>query len=166
MPKLSINKAGTWYTAKKFWINVGGTWQLAKKMWINKGGTWQLITFISPTDYDYSSSITDTYTETTWRSDGDTYYNGAPAGTGWLDTIATGVGSDFWIRFTNSTSNATLTGPGTPGFGSWLQMSSNYTIYLTSAPGATTYAAGLYEVSDDAGSSVLVTGAWEMYLNE
>jgi hypothetical protein len=162
MPKLSINKAGTWYTAKKLSVKIGGAWVQVKKMWINKGGTWQLITFLAPTGNDYSSSISGSENVISFKSDGDTWESSA-SGAGWLDSIGTGNGAGFWIRFSNYAGSAYLSGG--RSFGTWYQMTSNIDVSISSF-GDFEYAAGEYDVSDDAGATTLIVGNWEMYLNE
>jgi hypothetical protein len=157
--KLSINKAGTWYTAKKFWIKVGGTWQQAKKMWINKAGTWHLIGFIEPT---FSTIESQSFTNT-----GDILFSSAGGtndylGRNWLSFTGTGNGAAYWIRFIKTTSGPTP--PMTGGsYNTWINMTGNVTMTFLSVPaGVIRSASGTYEVSDNSGSTVLGTGNWTL----
>ena len=158
MPKLSVNKNGTWYTAKKFYINIAGTWTLAKKMWINKAGVWQLITFTAPTFLSVDNAV--------FALSGSLYFNNngsTNTGNNWLSPVGAGAGAAFWIRFFKTSGGPTpILASGAYTYGSWINMSSTIDLTLTTPSGAYRAANGTYEVSDNAGSTSLGTGTWSL----
>lgn len=164
MPKISIKKGSTWYTAKKLWINKAGTWHKAKKMWIKKGGAWQLVTFLEPTLAGYYVALSGGATEVdmSFESDGSVGSTvGAQAD--WLSAVEAGNGADFWVRFNLSTGGASMPGK---SFGTWYQMSSSVLVNLSGPPDSTTVSSGTYDVSDNGGSTTIGSGSWVMTLNE
>lgn len=171
MAQCWYNDAGTWRQAKELWYNDAGTWRQAKECWYNDAGTWRktFSGFSTPSGINRVSSggaVGTSYApRISFENDGTaTFKNSVGTGTNvaganWGTPTTTGVGSLYWVKFTNVAGTGTYNGA-TPGV--WTSIATVVTLGInTAAAGNVQQRSGTFQISTDAaGVTIVATGSY------
>jgi hypothetical protein len=122
----------------------------------------------SVTDLDGSTFPPGTaYAEFRFQADGTITYgnNGTFSGSmgNWTTPTTTGIGSSYWIRFTQTASSGTTTETGGTR-GVWLSLSSGRTYGLERTENGQGYRQYTIEISSDSGGSTIVASKTGVYI--
>jgi hypothetical protein len=108
------------------------------------------------------------YAEYTIGSDGTITYgssNGSGTAGNWTTPTTAGIGSSYWVRFTETASSGagvTVTGSTR---GSWLQLSSSRTYGLSRTANGLGYRVYTVEISSDSGGATIVATKTGLQIN-
>lgn len=154
-----VGVGGAWKDLAAVSVGVSGAWKTVTDGWVGVGGAWKK--FYAALVIALPASITETKLAFSpspatagmnFNSNG-TYAaaDGAPAGN-WATPTTTGVGSDYEIRWTNT--SGTLSS-GTAG--AWLALTSGQSFAVTQSGVGTKSCTGTVEIRDAATSTVQTT---------
>jgi hypothetical protein len=173
------NDNGTWRKIVQPYYNDNGTWRTLKNIYRNDGGTWREVytqfSIVNPmtftgepyvcdaTGEGFGASASQTLTiqtDGTWNVDyTGSFAVGETASGNWGTPAVSGIGSNYWVRFTRTAFSGTGTATASTG---WLQLSSARSVsVISNAPTGFQSANATYtiEIATDSGGSNIVTSA-------
>jgi hypothetical protein len=105
---LSVKDSGTWRTATEVHARSGGSWRKCQQVFVRDGGSWRLVFGVQAGNTSYTVDDVETGTTAsasiTFDTTGDVSFTGNgsdPSGV-WFSPSTAGIGSSYWIKFTNA----------------------------------------------------------------
>lgn len=167
-----VKDAGTWKPVTGLYIKDAGTWKTVKQGWVKDAGVWKqffsgFTLQNSPgSNYGFDDTINyDGFTipsaNLTYNSDGTWgavgVYSGSSASGNWGTPTTAGIGSNYWVRYTRTSTSGTGSSTATTG---WLQLNTGRQISATkSNPNVGVYTATwtIDLATDSSGTNIVKT---------